>query len=124
MEYSTGFGRSSERAIFVEQSYGIGTENALECQAPFDISQFSVAVAVRLVTARRVGDAKVMSCRSRLMVDYGNPIRSPQASGQGTMPMTELLLHHIVVAFTLVLALMVVAGVALGVFELLFRRKP
>ena len=32
----------------------IGTENALACQAPPDIAQFSVVVAVRLVTARRV----------------------------------------------------------------------
>jgi hypothetical protein len=38
--------------------------------------------------------------------------------------MIELLLHRIVVAFTLVLARTVVVGVALGVFVLLFRRRP
>ena len=42
----------------------IATENALACQAPFDILQFSVVVAARLVTARRVGDgACARDCR-------------------------------------------------------------
>jgi hypothetical protein len=39
------------------------------------------------------------------------------------MPMVELLLHRFVVAFTLALAFGGLAGVALGVFVLLFRRK-